>query len=54
VPVADRHLQVAVDAVEMHEVELLERLPIAFLGAFDEPADLRRSGCFFRHEEDLP
>ena len=38
---ADRHLQVAVDAVEMDEVELLERFAVAVLGALDEPADAR-------------
>ena len=36
VPVADAHVQVAVDAVEVEEVELLERVSIALLGALDE------------------
>jgi hypothetical protein len=38
----------------VHEIELLEGIPIACLGAFDEPADFRRSWCFFRHEGGLP
>src|SRR5207244_3751868 len=32
VPVPDRHVQVAVDAVEVQEVQLLERLAVAVLG----------------------
>jgi hypothetical protein len=34
-------VQVAVDAVEVEEVELLERVPVSVLGARDELADVR-------------
>ena len=37
VPVADAHVQVAVDAVEVEQVELLERVAVAFLRPRDEP-----------------
>ncbi len=43
VPVADGHVQVAVDPVEMDQVQLLERLAVALLRALDERADVRRS-----------
>jgi hypothetical protein len=36
--VADAHLQVAVDPVEVKEVELLEGLAVTLLGALDERA----------------
>ena len=36
-PVPDAHVQVAVDAVEVEQVELFERLPVALLAALDEP-----------------
>ena len=39
VPVADAHVEVAVDAIEMEEVELLERSAIALLRALDERPD---------------
>ena len=38
--VAERHVQVAVDPVEMDQVQLLERVPVALLPALDEPPDL--------------
>src|SRR5919201_2307870 len=41
VPVADGHVQVAVDAVEVEEVQLLERVAVAALRALDEPAHVR-------------
>src|SRR5262249_1361893 len=41
VPVADAQVQIAVDAIEVEEVELLERVPVAFLRPGDEVADLR-------------
>jgi hypothetical protein len=50
VAVADTHLQVAVDAVEVHEIQLFERLSVPFLGPLDEAANLRRSGRFIAHE----
>src|SRR5579862_710495 len=40
VPVADAHVEVAVDPVEVDEVQLLERVPVALLGAVDERADV--------------
>ena len=40
VPVADAHVQIAVDAIEMEQVELLERSAIALLAAFDEPPNV--------------
>ena len=43
VPVADRHVQVAVDAVEVLEVQLLERVAIARLGALDQGSIVPRS-----------
>ena len=54
VAVPHRHLQVAVDAVEVHQVELLEGLSVAVLGALDEPANRRRSVRFVWHEVGLP
>jgi hypothetical protein len=50
VAVADTHLQIAVDAVEVHEIQLFERLSVPFLGPLDKAADLRRSGRFIAHE----
>ena len=40
--VADAHVEVAVDAVEVDEVQLFERVAVALLGALDEPADVVR------------
>jgi hypothetical protein len=37
VPVPDADVQVAVDPVEMDQVELFERRPIALLGTVDQP-----------------
>ena len=42
VPVADGHVQVAVDPVEVDQVQLLERAAIALLAPLDELADLGR------------
>ena len=39
VPVADADVQVAVDPVEVDQVELLERAAVALLGALDQRAD---------------
>jgi hypothetical protein len=36
VAVADVHVQVAVDAIEVEQVELLERLTLALLSLLDE------------------
>src|SRR5438067_2317647 len=38
--VADAHVQVAVDAVEMEQVQLLQRLALALLRALDQSADV--------------
>jgi len=38
VPVADRHVQVAEDAIEMDQVELFERLAVTGLRELDELA----------------
>src|SRR4029079_9431464 len=46
VPVADAHVEVAVDAVEVQEVELLERVAVTLLCARDKRADVR--GGFLR------
>jgi hypothetical protein len=40
VPVADAHVQVAVDPVEVDQVQLLERLAVSLLAALDEAADV--------------
>src|SRR6059058_3421056 len=40
VAVADAHVQVAVDAIEMDQVELLERFPIPLFAALDESRQL--------------
>ena len=40
VTVADAHVQVAVDAVEVDEVQLFERVAVALLTALDESADV--------------
>ena len=47
-PVADAHVQVAVDPVEMDQVQLLERGPITRLRALHELADVlgRLTRCF--------
>jgi hypothetical protein len=42
VAVADAQVQVAVDAIEVEEVELLERVAVAELRALDEGPDLLR------------
>ena len=41
VPVADVEVQVAVDPVEMDDVELLERLAVAGLRTLDQRPDVR-------------
>jgi hypothetical protein len=41
VPVAHGHVQVPVDAVEVDEVQLLERIAVAGLRALDERPDVR-------------
>src|SRR6188474_110611 len=43
VPIADAHVQVAVDPVEMEQVERLERLAIAALGKLDETLQILRA-----------
>ena len=40
VPVADAHVQVAVDPVEVDQVELFERVAVALLAELDEPPNL--------------
>jgi hypothetical protein len=42
--VADRHVQVAVDPVEVDQVQLLERGAISLLASLDESADLWAGG----------
>jgi hypothetical protein len=54
VPVSDRHVQVAVDPVEVDQVQIFERRPVTLLSALDEPPDLRRGlppplRCRIRH-----
>ena len=45
-PVAEAHVQVAVDAVEMEEVELFQRRSLTLLRALDQPPQLpRRLAC---------
>jgi hypothetical protein len=44
VPVADGHVQVAVDPVEVDQVQLLERAAVALLAPLDELADLGSGG----------
>ena len=41
VPVPDRHVQVAVDPVEVDQVQLFERRSVTLLPALDQPPDLR-------------
>jgi hypothetical protein len=41
VAVADAHVEVAVDAVEVHEIQLFERVAVTALRPFDQPPDLR-------------
>ena len=59
VPVADAHVQVAVDPVEMDQVQLLERVAVALLRTRDQAADviLRRGvalGLGLGHRADDP
>src|ERR1043165_8456946 len=42
VPVAHAQVQIAVDAVEMHQVEGFERLSIASLREIDQPTEIGR------------
>jgi len=37
----------------MHEIELLERLPVTLLCALDKTADISRRYCFLGHLEEL-
>src|SRR5205823_9261145 len=39
VAVADAHVQIAVDPVEVDQVQLFERIAVARLGTLDQPAD---------------
>ena len=48
VPVPDGHVQIAVDPVEVDQVQLLERCAVALLAALDELADLRARGTLLR------
>jgi len=41
VPVPNRHVQVAVDPVEVDQVQLFERSAVTLLAALDQPPDLR-------------
>jgi len=40
VSVADAHVQVAVDPVEMNQVQLFERRPLTLLATLDQTADV--------------
>ena len=59
VPVADAQVQIAVDAIEVEEVQLLERVAVTVLPTFDERPHVRgrsrpSARLFRRHPEGMP
>ena len=53
-PVADAQVQIAVDAVEVEEVELLEGVAVALLATPDEGAHVHGRTATTRHGHSIP